>query len=87
MRRRPFVVAASYAATYGMLRNNGRLMYVADVVNGREYQFDMGESLLGRQVDVTDDDRRLNRRLIREQVEQLDAFYRYTPKAWNVRSR
>jgi Sulfatase len=84
-RRRPFLLAASYAATYGMLRNNGRLMYVADVVNGREYQFDMAEGLLGRQVDVTDDDRRLNRQLIREQVTQLDDFYHYTPKAWNMR--
>lgn len=86
-RRRPFLVAASYAATYGMLRNNGRLLYVADVVNGREYQFDMAEGLLGRQIDITDDDRRLNRELIRKQVTELDEFYHYTPQAWNMRAR
>ena len=86
-RRRPYLLVASYAATYGMLRNNGRMLYVAEVVNGREYQFDLAVGLNGRRVDVTDGDRRLNRDLIRRQVTELDEFYHYTPQAWNMRPR
>jgi hypothetical protein len=35
-RRESFLLASSYGAVYGMLRDNGRLMYVVDAVYGRE---------------------------------------------------
>jgi hypothetical protein len=75
-----FVVISSYGPTYGLLRHNGRNLYIVDVVNGREYAFDLADRLLGVRVPVTDDIRRVNQPVIREQVRAIADLYRYHPQ-------
>jgi hypothetical protein len=74
-----FLVASSYGAVYGMLRDNGRLMYVVDAVDGREYAFDLTNAP-GTRVDVTQSMTQENRRMIQEQLTALAALYQYHPE-------
>ena len=75
-RRESFLIASSYGAVYGMLRDNGRLMYVVDAVDGREYAFNL-EGTPGMRIEVTQSMIKENRRMIQEQLTTLAAFYGY----------
>jgi hypothetical protein len=79
-RRGGFLLASSYGPTYGMLRQNGRSLYVVDLVNGREYAFDLTPPPVGRRVQVTDETRRVNRPLIRSQIAALADRYQFHPQ-------
>ena len=70
---------SSYGPTYGLLRRNGRLLYISDLVNWREFAFDMSRAPLGERVDISDDLRVVNQRGIRERVGQVTAFYDKKP--------
>jgi arylsulfatase A-like enzyme len=78
-RRESFLIASSYGAVYGMLRDNGRLMYVVDTVDGREYAFDLS-SVPGGRIDVTQTMTNENRRMIQEGLTTLAALYHYQPE-------
>jgi len=78
-RRDPFLMSSSYGAVYGMLRHNGRSLYIADAVAGRDYAYDLSEHPFGRRMEITEGMRDLNWRLIREQVAQIAAQYRFQP--------
>ena len=78
-RSESFLVASSYGAVYGMLRDNGRLMYVVDAVDGREYAFDLTRAP-GTRVEVTQSMTNENRRMIREDLTALAALYQYHPE-------
>jgi hypothetical protein len=78
-RREPFLLASSYGAVYGMLRDNGRLMYVVDAVDGREYAFDLA-NVPGTRVEVTQSMTNENRRMIQEQLTALASLYQYHPE-------
>jgi Sulfatase len=78
-RRESFLIASSYGAVYGMLRDNGRLMYVVDTVDGREYAFDLA-SVPGGRIDVTQTMTNDNRRMIQEELTALAALYHYQPE-------
>jgi hypothetical protein len=78
-RRDSFLIASSYGAVYGMLRDNGRLMYVVDTVDGREYAFDLA-SVPGERIEVTQTMTNENRRLIQEELTALAALYHYQPE-------
>jgi len=73
-----FLEVSSYAATYGLLRHNGRALYIVDLVNGREYAFDLKEPI-GVRTQVTDDMRHTNQRIMRAQIAQLASLYGYHP--------
>jgi len=73
-------VVSSYAPTYAMLRHNGRLLYIADLVNGREYEYDLTSAGLGTRIQVTDAERRVNRGLILARVTELAALYHFSPQ-------
>ena len=78
-RRESFLVASSYGAVYGMLRDNGRLMYVVDAVDGREYAFNLANAP-GTRVEVTQSMTNENRAMIKEQLAALAELYRYHPE-------
>ena len=78
-RRDSFLIASSYGAVYGMLRDNGRLMYVVDTVDGREYAFDLA-SVPGGRIEVTQTMTNENRRMIRDELTALAALYHYQPE-------
>ena len=77
-RHEPALVASSYGAVYGVLRDNGQSLYIADGVNGRDYAYDL-HALKPLRTGVTADARRENRAFIRERVDALAAMYHFTP--------
>jgi hypothetical protein len=76
-----FLLASSYAATWGMLRDNGRSLYITDLVNGREYAYDLAPQPIGVRVRVTDEMREINRALMRQAIGELGALYRFSPES------
>ncbi len=76
-RRDPFLIASSYGPVYGMLRHNGRFLYIADAVGGRDYAYDLSDGHLGARVQITPDLRRLNWDLIRGQVSAIATEYHF----------
>jgi hypothetical protein len=78
-RRDAFLLMSSYGPTYGLLRRNGRFLYVSDIAEGRDFAFDLAASPLGVRVDVTPDIRQVNQRLVRELVEKVNDFYDIHP--------
>jgi hypothetical protein len=79
-RRESFLLTSSYGPTYGLLRRNGRSLYVSDVAAGREFAFDLSRDPLGARVDVTDDLRQLNQRLIRQHLEAFNSYHGLSPE-------
>jgi arylsulfatase A-like enzyme len=78
-RRDAFAVASSYGAVYGVIRHNGRTLYIADAIEGRDSLYDLnpaGDERIG----VTDADRRANRALIREQLADLATWFGLQPR-------
>jgi membrane-anchored protein YejM (alkaline phosphatase superfamily) len=76
-RRVSDVIVATYAPTYAVVGHNGRLLYILDLVNGREYEFDLSRQFLGERLQVTDAARRFYRDVIRRRIAEVDAFYGY----------
>ena len=80
-RRESFLLSSSYGPGYAMLRHNGRTLYIADAVQGRDFAYEMGpDGEMARQT-VTDVMRAVNRSLIREQIGDIASEYRFSP-AW-----
>jgi hypothetical protein len=75
-RRQPFLVASSYGAVYGALRDNGRRLFVVDAVEGRESAFDMTRSQ-GERLEVTPAMAEENRRFVRQQLELVAGRFHY----------
>ncbi|HUR35244.1 MAG TPA: sulfatase-like hydrolase/transferase [Vicinamibacterales bacterium] len=77
-RREPALVASSYGPVYGVLRDNGEALYIADGVNARDYAYDL-RGLKPVRVGVTAEMRRDSRSVIVDQVAALASLYRFTP--------
>jgi len=75
-----FLVASSYGAIYGILRQNGERLYVVDAEDGRDYAYDFGVGLLGHRLAVTQAMTDDYRRTIAQQLADLAALYRYQPR-------
>ena len=73
-----FLVTASYGATYGLLRRNGRELFVTDLVERRELAYDLSRGAVGASAPVTQEIRQVNQREIQEQVAEIARFYRVT---------
>ena len=63
-RRDAFVVMSSYGSSYGLLRRNGRSLYMVDLVNRKEAALTLDRDPLGEPVAATEALRRLSRRAI-----------------------
>ncbi len=79
-KRESYLVASSYGPTYGLIRDNGRSLPIADATYGREYAFDLRQGAAGRRIEITDAERAANRRRIHDEVAALAARYRFTPQ-------
>ena len=77
-RTEPALLASSYGAVYGVVRDNGRSLYIADGVNRRDYAYDLTQ-LKPVRVGVTDAVRRDGRAFIHDSLDRLAALYHYTP--------
>jgi len=74
-RRESFLLTSSYAATYGLLRRNGRFLYVSDLFERKEFAFDLGSEPIGTPMVVDHQLQQVNHRLIRERVLALARTY------------
>jgi hypothetical protein len=74
-RRESFLLTSSYAATFGLLRRNGRSLYISDLFEKKEFAFDLGGELRGRRRVIDHVLRQVNQRLIREQVADVERLY------------
>jgi hypothetical protein len=63
---------------YGVLRDNGQSLYIADGVNSLDYAYDL-TALKPIRVGVTAERRSADRALIREKVGALASLYHFTP--------
>jgi arylsulfatase A-like enzyme len=72
-----FMVASSYGAVYGLVRHNGRRLYIADAIEGRDAFYDLTPGAGDARLGMTDAERQANRALIREQIADLAQWYGY----------
>jgi hypothetical protein len=77
-RASPYLVASSYGPVYGVLRENGTRLYIADGVNNRDYAYDLTGAAV--RVGITAADRAANRSFIREQIRELARIYQFDPR-------
>ena len=75
-RRDTYMVASSYGPVYGILRGNGRWLYIADGVNYTDYYYDLMGDPAGSQNVVTPAARDEYQQLIREGIDAVNRFYR-----------
>ena len=74
-RRDSFLLTSSYGAAFGLVRDNGRSLYISDLVEWREFAYALPAGPAGRPVPIAPELRRQNQRRIREQVSDLAALY------------
>jgi hypothetical protein len=72
-----FLVASSYGAVFGLVRHNGRRLYIADAIEGRDAIYDLTPGAGDARLGMTDAERQANRAMIREQVSDLAQWYGY----------
>jgi hypothetical protein len=72
-----YLVASSYGAVYGLVRHNGRRLYIADAIEGRDAMYDLTPGAGDARLGMTDAERQANRTLIREQIADLGQWYGY----------
>ena len=75
--RGQFLVASSYGAVYGIVRQNGRRLDVIDAVGGRDAAYDLSNGLLGRQVEETRAMSDESRREVARQLDELASVFHY----------
>jgi hypothetical protein len=78
-RRGDYVVAASYSAVYGVVRKNGRRVYIIDAMSGNEYAYERSREGGWQVTPVVDAIRVPAQRIIREHVDELRRVYRLPP--------
>jgi len=77
-RRRAFMVMSSYGPVFGVLRKNGRDMYMTDLRDWQEYAFELGP--VGyREVPVTADTRLASQAALLRDVEAVKGLYLRRP--------
>ena len=74
-RRGDYVVEASYSSVYGVVRRNGRHVYIVDAVSGNEFAYDRDRSGHWSAIRVTDGLRAAAMRIIREHVDEVRRIY------------
>jgi phosphoglycerol transferase MdoB-like AlkP superfamily enzyme len=75
-RRESFLVMSSYGSTYGLLRRNGRFLYVSDLLNWRDHAYELFQEPNGAAVPVTGALRRVNQAGIEQQLDRVDRMFK-----------
>lgn len=73
--RDSYLVASSYGAVYGILKDNGRWLYIADGVNQKDYLFDLKDAN-GLPRPINGAIRAGYEELIRAQIQTINSFFR-----------
>jgi hypothetical protein len=79
-RRESYLIASSYGPVFGLLGHNGRRLYIADAREAREYAYELGPDGTDVRVGITDAEREAGRRVIRQQIDEIAAWYGLAPE-------
>jgi hypothetical protein len=74
-RRRWYLLTSSYGAAFGLVGRNGRTLYISDLLEWREFAYDLSVEPNGRLVAIEPDVRLLNQRRIRAQLSLVSELY------------
>jgi len=74
-----YVIAASYAAVWGVLGDNGKSLYMADAVNYKDSFFHISDSGASSAGFVGSSQKSAAEDTIREGISQINKFYKFTP--------
>ena len=86
-KRDSYLIADSYGPVYGLLRDNGRSLFVADAGKNKAYVYDLTRGYGGRRVNVTDELTSECEKLIALDVQRIQAFYRFQPQQPSTETR
>ena len=78
-RRQSFLLVSSYGPVYAMLRHNGRSLYIANAIEGRDVAYEMRPDGRMERLTLTDVMRTVNRGLMRDHIGRIAAEYRFSP--------
>ena len=70
---------SSYGPVYAMLRHNGRSLYIANAIEGRDVAYEMRPDGRMERMTVTDVMRTVNRGLMRDHIGRIASEYRFSP--------
>src|SRR6185503_11057713 len=73
-RHEALVVASSYGGVYGVLRENGARLFIADGVNNRDYAFAL-DDVSATRVGIAPGERAIDRELILQQLDEIARVY------------
>jgi hypothetical protein len=75
--RDSYLVTSSYGPVYGILKDNGRTLFIVDGVNYQEYLYQSTKSALDTTVPVTAPVRTQYEELIRSDILAINRFYKF----------
>jgi len=78
-RRESYLVAASYAAVYGILADNGRSLSVFDAVNYKDTYYELGDGA-ARSGMMSESQKSDGEELIRKRIGAINDFYKFQPR-------
>lgn len=78
-RRESFLLVSSYGPVYAMLRHNGRSLYIANAIDGRDLAYEMRADGRMERLTLTDVMRTVNRGLVRDHIGRIAAEYHFSP--------
>lgn len=73
-----YLVSSSYGAVFGLLKDNGRNLYIADGVNYTDYYFDLADDPKGTRNRASASIKSEYGGLIRQKIEELARFYQFS---------
>lgn len=77
-RRESFLLTSSYGPTFGLLRRNGQFLYVTDLLEWRDFAYDLARAPAEQPMVIDRDLRSLNEREIRARLDDLASLYHIT---------
>lgn len=74
--RDSYLIAASYAAVYGVLSDNGKSLYVADGVNSKDYYYDLTDKTSHSRF-FSSTTKARSEKFMRERIAGINSFYKF----------
>ena len=78
-RQDSYLLVSSYGPVYGILRNNGRSLFIADALYDKDYFYNLADDPKGTRSRPDAAVRAENQQLIRRHLEAINQFYNFTP--------
>jgi hypothetical protein len=71
-----YLLGSSYGAVYGLIKDNGRSLFISDGTNHKDYFYDLASDPRGLRNRVNDAMRAENQKLIRDHLSAINRFYK-----------